>query len=167
MATMSPIATLTDFIDSIKEKLTDGEYIEGMNMCKKVFDKKEVESNLKLYRMTYLRPYMFMDEHCENEDCDDVKYCLSFERVTSLVRLTDRGAARIRETNLFLGEKSDMKAFIDVDVFHSFPNEFDENMEWYEFPVLSITLVNDADPEPVPVNSDDDDSSDEDTIRLA
>ena len=163
----TPIANLTEFIDSIKEKLTDGEYIEGMNMCKKVFDKKEVESNLKLYRMTYLRPYMFMDEHCENEDCDDVKYCLSFERVTSLVRLTDRGAARIRETNLFLGEKSDMKAFIDVDVFHSFPNEFDENMEWYEFPVLSITLVNDADPEPVPVNSDDDDSSDEDTIRLA
>jgi len=163
MATMSPIATLTDFIDSIKEKLTDGEYIECMNMCKKVFDMKEVESNLKLYRMTYLRPYMFMDEHCDDEHCDDMKYCLSFERTTSLVQLTDRGAARIRETNLFLGDKEEMSAFLDVDVFHSFPNEFDENMEWYEFPVLSITLVNDADPEPAPV----DDDSDEDTIRLA
>jgi hypothetical protein len=34
-----------------------------------------------------------------------------------------------------------MKAFIELDVFHSFPNEFDENMEWYEFPVLSLELV--------------------------
>jgi len=51
-------------------------------------------------------------------------------------------------------------------VFHSFPNEFDENMEWYEFPVLSITLVNDADPEPVPVNSDDDDSDAEVAVRI-
>jgi hypothetical protein len=144
MATMSPIATLTDFIDSIKEKLTDGEYIEGMNMCKKVFDKKERENPLKLYRMTYLRPYMFMDEHCENEDCDDMKYCLSFERATSLVQLTDRGAARIRETNLFLGDKEEMSAFIDVDVFHSFPNEFDENMEWYEFPVMTLERVDPA-----------------------
>lgn len=142
MAT-SPIANLTEFIDSIKEKLTDGEYIEGMNMCKKVFDKKERENPLKLYRMTYLRPYMFMDEHCDDEHCDDVKYCLSFERSTSLIQLTDRGAARIRETNLFLGDRDEMKAFINLDVFHSFPNEFDENMEWFEFPVLSLDLVRD------------------------
>ena len=153
MATMSPIATLTDFIDSIKEKLTDGEYIEGMNMCKKVVDTKEVESNLKLYRMTYLRPYMFMDEHCDDEHCDDMKYCLSFERTTSLVQLTDRGAARIRETNLFLGDKEEMSAFLDVDVFHSFPNEFDENMEWYEFPVITLEL---ADPPAIEPESDDD-----------
>ena len=153
MATMSPIATLTDFIDSIKEKLTDGEYIEGMNMCKKVFDKKERENPLKLYRMTYLRPYMFMDEHCDDEDCDDMKYCLSFERTTSLVQLTDRGAARIRETNLFLGDKEEMSAFVDVDVFHSFPNEFDENMEWYEFPVITLEL---ADPPAVEPESDSD-----------
>jgi hypothetical protein len=146
MAT-SPIANLTEFIDSIKEKLTDGEYIEGMNMCKKVFDKKEREvPPLKLYRMTYFRPYMFMDEHCDDEDCDDIKYCLSFERATSLIQLTDRGADRIRETNLFLGDRDDMKAFIELDVFHSFPNEFDENMEWYEFPVLSLERVVDAEP---------------------
>jgi hypothetical protein len=150
MATMSPIATLTDFIDSIKEKLTDGEYIEGMNMCKKVFDKKERETPLKLYRMTYLRPYMFMDEHCDDEDCDDMKYCLSFERTTSLVQLTDRGAARIRETNLFLGDKEEMSAFVDVDVFHSFPNEFDENMEWYEFPVITLELADPPAIEPEP-----------------
>ena len=147
MATSSPIANLTEFIDSIKEKLTDGEYIEGMNMCKKVFDKKEREvPSLKLYRMTYFRPYMFMDEHCDDEDCDDIKYCLSFERATSLIQLTDRGADRIRETNLFLGDRDDMKAFIELDVFHSFPNEFDENMEWYEFPVLSLERVVDAEP---------------------
>jgi hypothetical protein len=137
----TPIANLTEFIDSIKEKLTDGEYIEAMNMCKKVFDKKERENPLKLYRMTYLRPYMFMDEHCDDEHCDDMKYCLSFERSTSLIQLTDRGAARIRETNLFLGDRDEMKSFINVDVFHSFPNEFDENMEWFEFPVLSLELV--------------------------
>jgi hypothetical protein len=147
MAT-SPIANLTEFIDSIKEKLTDGEYVEAMNMCKKVFDKKQRENPLKLYRMTYLRPYMFMDEHCDDEHCDDVKYCLSFERATSLIRLTDREAARIRETNLFLGERDEMKSFIDVDVFHSFPNEFDENMEWFEFPVLSLELVRDDVEEP-------------------
>jgi len=141
------IAHLTEFIDTIKEKLTDGEYIEGMNLCKKVFDAKETVSELKVYTMTYLRPYMFMDDHCTSEDCDDLKYCLSFQRVTSLVRLTDRGAARIRETNLFLGDKKSMKAFIDVDVFHSFPNECDENVEWYEFPVLALVLLSDAQPE--------------------
>lgn len=153
----TPIANLTEFIDSIKEKLTDGEYIEGMNMCKKVFDKKERENPIKLYRMTYLRPYMFMDEHCDSEDCDDIRYCLSFQRVTSLIRLTDREAARIRETNLFLGEKSEMKAFIDVDVFHSFPNEFDENMEWYEFPVITLEL---ADSPAIEPESDSDDETD-------
>lgn len=144
MAT-APIENLTEFIDSIKDKLTDGEYIQAMNMCKKVFDKKQRGENLKLYRMTYLRPYMFVDEHCEVEGCDDLKYCLSFERVVSLVQLTDGGAARIRETNLFLGDRDEMSSFIDVDVFHSFPNEYDESMEWFEFPVLSLDLVNEED----------------------
>jgi hypothetical protein len=141
----TPIANLTDFIDTIKEKLTDGEYIQGMNLCKKVFDRKV--SDKKLYTMTYLAPYMFMDEHCESDDCDDMKYCISFERKTALVLLTDTRAGRIRETNMFLGEEAEMKTFIDVDLFKSFPNDVEElgtNVEWYEFPVLKLDLASDS-----------------------
>ena len=141
----TPIANLTDFIDSIKEKLTDGEYIEGMNLCKKVFDRKA--SNKKLYEMTYLCPYMFLDDHCDDEECDDMKYCISFERKTALVRLTDARAERIRTTNMFLGEEDEMKTFIDIDLFKSFPNDVEDlgtNVEWYEFPVLKLDLASDG-----------------------
>jgi hypothetical protein len=130
---------ISDFIDTIKEKLTDAEYKEGMELLKVMFEATTPDK--KLYKMTYLRPYTYQDDHCEDEECESYKYCLSFTKATSLVRLTDRGAESIRETNLFLGERSDMEAFIDVEVFRSFPDELECSAEWDEFPVLSLELV--------------------------
>jgi hypothetical protein len=132
---------LSDFIDSIKESLTDARYKEGMELCQKLFEQKQSEE--KMYRMTYLRPYMFLQDHCENEDCDDMKYAISFEKVTSYVRLTDRRVERIRETNLFLGDPEAMKPFIDLDLFRSFPTDLEDlgsEVVWDEFPVLALEL---------------------------
>ncbi|NBX48592.1 hypothetical protein EBT25_01400 [bacterium] len=134
---------ISDFIDAIKESLTDAQYKEGMELCQKVFQRTE-DPPEKLYRMTYLRPYTFVDDHCEDEDCVDTKFLLSFTKATSLVRLTDQRAARIREENMFLGSPEAMSAFIDIEVLRGFPNDLEElasEMQWYEFPVLSLENV--------------------------
>jgi hypothetical protein len=113
-----------------------------MEMCQKIFKVTEVKE--KLYRMTYLRPYTFMDDHCSDEECADMKFYLSFEKHVSLVKLDDDRVKRIKETNLFLGTDEEMKPFINIDVFHSFPCsqlELDQEMTWNEFPVLSLELI--------------------------
>ena len=92
---------VSNFLDSIKESLTDAQYKEGMETCQKLFEATEIKD--KLYRMTYLRPYTFMDEHCHDEECDEMKFYVSFEKATSLVKLNDERVKRIMATNLFLG----------------------------------------------------------------
>jgi hypothetical protein len=131
---------VSNFLDSIKEKLTDSQYKEGMEICQKVFNQKED----KLYRMTYLRPYTFVASHCEDEDCVDSKLMVSFEKATGLVRLSDNRAERIREEHVFLGTEEDMKNFIDISILRSFPDdrdELDSELNWYEFPVISLETV--------------------------
>jgi hypothetical protein len=133
---------VSDFIDSVKESLTDAQYKEGMELCQTIF--KETEVRYKLYQMTYLRPYTFIDDHCNDEECSLEKLYLSFEKYTSLVKLDDDRVKRIKETNLFLGTEEEMKSFIDLDVLKSFPCsqlELDQEMAWHEFPVLSLELV--------------------------
>jgi hypothetical protein len=134
---------ISDFIDSVKESLTDAQYKEGMELCQTVFQKHEVKN--KLYYMTYLRPYTFVDEHCPDEECEDMKFYLAFKKTTSLIRLTDDRVRRILDTNTFLGSHDEMQSFVDPDVFNSFPCdqlELDHEMAWYTFPVLSLELVN-------------------------
>lgn len=136
---------ISDFLDSIKESLTDAQYKEGMEICQTVFQKKEAPFE-KLYRMTYLRPYTMMDNHCDDEDCDDMKFMLCFTKATGLIRLSDVRADRIKSDNLFAGSDEEMKQFIDLDVLRSFPcdlAELDSDIQWYEFPVLSLELVQD------------------------
>ena len=131
---------VSNFLDSIKEKLTDSQYKEGMEICQKVFNQKED----KLYRMTYLRPYTFVASHCEDEDCVDSKLMVSFEKATGIVRLSDNRAERIREEHVFLGTEEDMKNFIDISILRSFPDdrdELDSELNWYEFPVISLETV--------------------------
>jgi hypothetical protein len=133
---------ISNFLDSIKESLTDAQYKEGMETCQKLFEATEVKD--KLYRMTYLRPYTFMDEHCHDEECDEMKFYVSFEKATSLVKLNDERVKRIMATNLFLGTDEEMKSFIQLDLFHSFPCdqlELDHEMTWHEFPVMSLELI--------------------------
>ena len=128
---------LSDFIDSVKELMTDAQYKEGMELCQKLFNQKEK----KLYTMTYLRPYTFLDDHCDDDECIESKMMISFTKVSSLIQLTEEQAKRIQEANLFLGSEEEMGAFIDVDVLQSFPSdaaEIGNEIHWYEFPVLSI-----------------------------
>jgi len=131
---------VSDFIDSIKESLTDAQYKEGMELCQKVFEKNEQEE--KLYRMTYLRPYTFADDHCEDEDCVDTKFMIAFKKMSGLVLLSDRRYEIIMEESLFRGStKDELNQFIEPDVLHAFPNETHElgsEIEWFEFPVLKL-----------------------------
>jgi hypothetical protein len=135
---------ISDFIDSIKEHLTDGQYKEGMEICQSVFKKKKEASAEKLYRMTYLRPYTFLDDHCDDEDCEDMSFRIAFTKVTHLIKLFDARAERIREDHLFFGSDDEMKPFIDLQVLRSFPSDLadlDSDIQWYDFPVVSLELV--------------------------
>lgn len=136
---------ISDFIDSIKEHLTDGQYKEGMEICQSVFNKKEASAE-KLYRMTYLRPYTFVDDHCDDEDCDDMIFRIGFTSVTHVIKLSDARADRIRTDHVFYGSNEEMKPFIEVQVLRSFPSdmaELDSDIQWYEFPVISLELADD------------------------
>ena len=138
---------ISDFIDSIKEHLTDGQYKEGMEICQSVFNKKEASAE-KLYRMTYLRPYTFVDDHCDDEDCDDMIFRIAFTSVTHIIKLSDARADRIRTDHVFYGSNDEMKPFIEVQVLHSFPSdmaELDSDIQWFEFPVVSLDLAHEED----------------------
>ena len=140
---------ISDFIDSIKEHLTDGQYKECMEICQSVFKKKEALAE-KLYRMTYLRPYTFVDDHCDDEDCEDMSFRISFTKVVHIVKLSDVRAERIRTDNVFYGSDEDMKPFIDLQVLRSFPADMadlDSDIQWYEFPVISLELAEQEDSE--------------------
>jgi hypothetical protein len=135
---------ISDFIDSIKEHLTDAQYKEGMEICQSVFKKKKEASAEKLYLMIYLRPYTFLDHHCDDEDCEDMIFRIAFTKVTHLVKLSDARAERIRTDNMFYGSDDDMKPFIDLQLLRSFPSDLadlDSDIQWYEFPVISLELA--------------------------
>ena len=135
---------ISDFIDSIKEHLTDAQYKEGMEIFQSVFTKKKEASREKLYNMTYLRPYTFLDDHCDDEDCEDMIFRIAFTKVTHIIKLSDARAERIRTDHVFYGSDEDMKPFIDLQVLRSFPSDMadlDSDIQWYEFPVVSLELA--------------------------
>jgi hypothetical protein len=137
---------ISDFIDSIKEHLTDAQYKEGMEICQSVFQKKAAPLE-KFYRMTYLRPFTFIDDHCDDEDCDDTVFRIAFTKVNAIVKLSDARVERIRMDNMFCGTDEDMKTFIDLQVLRAFPGdlaELDSDIQWYEFPVISLELLQDS-----------------------
>jgi len=127
---------MSDFIEGIKESLTDAQYKEGLELCQAFFMKKKSEK--KLYTMTYLRPYTFLTDHCEDIDCMDNKFCIAFSKVTGNVFLTERQLQQIRDDHVFRGN---LESFIDVDVLRSFPDDNESlgsELEWFEFPVISV-----------------------------
>lgn len=131
---------ISNFLDEIKESITDAQYKHGMELCQTLFKATEK----KLYTMTYLRPYTFEDDHCEDMDCVDSKFYIAFTKATSLVQLTDDQAKTVQDEHLFHAPSEQLKAFIDPDVLRSFPldnEELGSEIEWYEFPVISLTLV--------------------------
>ena len=93
--------------------------------------------------MTFLRPYTFMDNHCEDHHCQNFKLLVSFVKTESLVRLDKKRYEEILESNLFLGSIREMKDFIDIEVLRSFPTDQEDlgtELEWYEFPVLKLEI---------------------------
>lgn len=132
---------MSDFIDDIKESLTDAQYKQGMELCQTLFKQKQE----KLWRMTYLAPFAFVADHdCDDVDCDMRCIKISFTRKTALVQLTEVNARRILEKNMFLGTAEEMKPYVDVDILKNFPVEADDlgmPMEWDEFPVLALELI--------------------------
>ena len=132
---------MSDFIDDVKESLTDAQYKQGMELCQTLFKRKEAN----LYRMTYLSPFTFTADHdCEDIECDMRTLKISFVRKTALVQLTGDRAEKIREKNIFIGDDEEIREFIEVDVLKCFPNEADDvgmPFEWFHFPVISLELI--------------------------
>lgn len=125
---------MSDFIDSVKESLTDQQYKEGMELCKTVFEAKKREK--KLYKMTYLAPYTF---HADGEGYTILR--IAFQKKTGLVQLNEHDVKFIEHHHRFTGDEGNLESFIDTDPLNCFPLESDSLdgvMEWWEFPVLSL-----------------------------
>lgn len=126
---------MSDYIDSVKESLTDQQYKEGMDLCKTVFEMKKREK--KLYKMTYLAPYTF------KAHCDDGYPIMriGFQKKTGLVQLNEHDVKFIENHHRFTSDEGDLESFIDTDPLSCFPMESDSLdgiIEWWEFPVLSL-----------------------------
>ena len=125
---------ISDFIDSVKESLTDQQYKEGMDLCKTVFETKKREK--KLYKMTYLAPYTF---HADGDGYPVLR--IGFQKKTGLVQLNEHDVKFIEHHHRFTNDEGDLESFIDTDPLSCFPLESDSLdgvMEWWEFPVLSL-----------------------------
>jgi hypothetical protein len=128
---------ISDFIDSVKESLTDQQYKEGMELCKKVFEKKKLEK--RLYKMTYLAPYTF---RAEGEDFPILR--IGFEKKSGLVQLNEFDVKFIQMYHKFTSDEGNLENFINTDPLHCFPLESDSLdgiIEWWEFPVVSLEEV--------------------------
>ncbi len=131
-----------EYIEDIKESLTDAQYKHGMEMCQALF-KKEVPDE-KMYKMTYLFPIVFSDLHaCADEECMHGRSLnIGFEKKTALVKLSAERAADIQDQNLFLGDG--LEDFIQEDVLANH-QEYEEDIphfQWDTFPVLKLELCN-------------------------
>jgi hypothetical protein len=136
-----PVRSLSEFIDDIKEKLTDAEYKMGMELCQTIF--KQEKPDEKLYRMTYLNPIVFSDDHdCDEDDCPHSRSLnIGFVKKTSLIKLRPDRAKSILEENCYTGD--DIEDFIDTSVLQhhqEYEMEIPE-FEWDTFPVLKLEEV--------------------------
>ena len=131
---------ISDFIDSVKESLTDQQYKEGMEICKKIFEKKKLVKSL--YKMTYLAPYTF------RADGDGYPILrIGFEKKTGLVQLNEYDVKFIEKEHRFSSDEGILDSFICTDPLMCFPLESDSLdgvIEWWEFPVLSLEPVDDS-----------------------
>lgn len=122
---------MSDFLDSVKESLTDMQYKEGMELCKKIFEEKKLEK--KVYKMTYLAPFTFRSEE---DEFPVLK--MGFEKRSGLVQLSEAGVQFVRTMHKFSIDEGDISQFITPDPYQSFPCENEEYIEWIEFPVLAL-----------------------------
>jgi hypothetical protein len=135
--------TFAEYVEDIKESLTDAQYKKGMDLCQELF--KQVEPDEKLYRMTYMCPSVYSDWHtCEDDECiHSQNRCLNvtFTKKTAYIKLKPELAEEILEDNCFRGDN--IGDFIEVDVLGNH-QEYEEDIpefEWDTFPVLKLDLV--------------------------
>ena len=138
-----PSRAFSEFIDEIKESLTDGQYKQGMEMCQTLF--KQERPEMKLYEMTYLYPIVFSDGHtCSDDECaieHSRSLNIGFDKKTVLVKMKPSRAEEIMEENCFMGD--DIGDFIETDVL-GHHHEFEESIqefEWATFPVIKLEPV--------------------------
>jgi len=136
-----PSRIFSEFVDEIKEKLSDAEYKKGMEMWQTLF--KQEKPDEKLYKMTYLSPLVFSDNHdCGDEDCVHARSInIGFVKKTALVKMKPERAEEILEENCFVGD--DIEQFIETTVL-AHHQEFDieiPEFEWDTFPVLKLEVV--------------------------
>ena len=135
---MSNAHAISNFLDTVKEKLNDAEYKEGMELCKTAFE--TTTKVQKTYNMVYLRPSteLFLEGDCTCE-CE---IGIGFDLASNLVQLTDSQAECINKHhcyNLYQGQDN----FVERDVFKSISAVVGNEhlVFWKEVPVISITLV--------------------------
>jgi hypothetical protein len=140
---MESCQTFAEYVEDIKEHLTDAQYKQGMDLCHALF--RQVEPEEKMYRMTYLVPTTYSDWHnCPDDECDhphNRALNITFTKKTGFVKMKPETAAEILEDNCFRGEN--IADFIDEDVLGSH-QEYEEDIpefEWDTFPVLKLELV--------------------------
>lgn len=135
--------TFAEYVEDIKESLTDAQYKQGMDLCQELF--KQVEPDEKLYRMTYLCPSVYSDWHtCEDDECihaQNRSLNITFEKKTALIKLKPEVADEILEDNCFRGDN--IRDFIEVEVLgnHQEYEEDIQDFEWDTFPVLKLEIV--------------------------
>jgi hypothetical protein len=136
-----PSRTFSEYIEEIKESLTDAQYKQGMELCQTLF--KQEKPDEKLYKMTYLSPLVFSDTHdCGDEDCVHGRSLnISFVKKTALVKMKPERVNEILEENCFMGD--DLGEFIETNVLSNH-QEFEMDLpefEWDTFPVLKMEEV--------------------------
>ena len=126
---------VSNFLDTVKEKLSDAEYLEGMNLCKKVYEKKAKKN---VYRMVYLRPHTSVFP-------EDPGYSIGigYHVATTLVQLSIKDVEVINKYhcyNLFTTEDSEI---VDSCVFRGVGEIVGNEVlvTWMEVPVISISTL--------------------------
>jgi hypothetical protein len=130
---------VSNFLDTVKARrssLSDAEYLEGMNLCKKVYEKKAKKN---VYRMVYLRPHT----QVFTEDPGEFSIGIGYNVATTLVQLSIKDVEFINKHhcyNLFTTEDSEI---VDSCVFRGVGEIVGNEVlvTWMEVPVISISTL--------------------------
>lgn len=136
----------SEFLDEIKDSLTDQQYKTGMDLCKKHYDNQQ---NLVLYDITYLRPSM----RVSFDDDGDPLVGVVMNKTNGLFFMTTEYADEIRGENKIRVYDEDCTIdpaeLFDDDMFDDLVTHC--NMAILEVPVLEIKKYEKSAAQAVPV----------------
>ena len=136
---------LYNFLEDNKGDMKEGAYLKGMNLCKKLHQRKS-----NVYLMTYVRLTFGVD--FENKEIEPV-----YQKATCLVKLSDEQVCYIKETNIaslghgHFGQKGSCCPW-DVGNFRKLgfqisPLDYDEEVNYFSLPIRDVIVIS---LEPVP-----------------